>query len=207
VHLTNVPAHIEESGATVGADVTVDPTLTVKNVEFAIGTRTVCTDDTAPYQCEILPKGDEVGAQSIRATVSDSDDQSASDSADTDVSKFATESIGINVKRSTERAGRHAAKGKARKAGKVRLVRNISGQIHFSPRVTPEQGCATGTVTLTITENGNSLFPLTQVPLSKACGYGLQFKVPKTKKHKFKVEASFGGNSVLLPISNKRRFK
>ena len=35
----------------------------------------------------------------------------------------------------------------------------------------------------------------------------VSFKVPKTKKHKFAVDASFGGNSVLLPTTNSKRFK
>ena len=68
VALTGVPATIDPSqGATVGADTTVDPTATVSKVEFKLGTRSVCTDTTAPYSCEILPNGDEVGSQAVQA--------------------------------------------------------------------------------------------------------------------------------------------
>jgi hypothetical protein len=201
-----VPDEISaETGATVGADVTVDPSRTVKNVQFKLGNRSVCTDSSAPYDCEILPRGDEVGDQSIEAVVTDSDDRTASDSAATKVGRFETRKLTLHVKRA-KAGGSAKARGKGGK-GKKKIVRKINGEIFFAQRVTKEQGCATGTVTLTVTQNGNSLFPLTQVPLSKDCGYGLSYKVPKSKKHKFKVEATFGGNSVLTPISATRRFK
>ncbi len=86
-------------------------------------------------------------------------------------------------------------------------MRTIKGQVVLPARVSKDQGCSTGTVTLTVDLNGNTLFPLTQVPLSSDCSYALSFKVAKTKKHKFAVDASFGGNSVLLPTSYSRRFK
>lgn len=198
VKLTGVPASIGEAGATVGADTTVDPTLTIGSVRFAIGDRNVCTDTSAPYSCEILPTGAEVGSQTIRATLLDSAAQSATDQVSTDVAKFQPTLLSIKVK---------AKKPKNKKARRNRIIRVLSGGIEFNNRVTQAQGCATGTVTMTVTKNGNTLFPLTQVPLRANCGYVLRFTVPKTKKHNFKVEASFGGNSVLLPISNNRRFK
>lgn len=200
IDLTGVPATITaETGATVGADVTVDPTLTADGVVFKLGTQTICTDTSAPYSCEILPTGGDVGAQTITATVTDSDDQTATDSADTQVSKFATD-LSITSTGKT-------IKPKNKKAGKGFLVRKISGSVSLHPRVTQAQGCATGTVTLTVTQNKETLFPLTQVPLSSKCKYSLKFKVKKTKRHKFAADASFGGNSVLLPASNELRFK
>lgn len=200
VKLTGVPASIDPAtGATVGADVTVDPTLTATHVEFKLGDRSVCTDTSSPYSCEILPTGAEVGSQSLRAIVVDSGSQEASDSADTTVGRFAP-------KRLTADVIRGKSKGKKKK-GKKKLVRTIKGQVVTPDRVTKEQGCSTGTVTLTVELNGNTLFPLTQVPLGSDCSYSLTIKVPKTKKHKFSLDASFGGNSVLLPTSYSRRFK
>jgi hypothetical protein len=82
VDLTGVPASIDPAtGATVGATTTVDPTLTIDGVEFKLGDRTVCTDTSAPYSCEILPTGAEVGSQSVQAILTDSNDQVASDTA------------------------------------------------------------------------------------------------------------------------------
>lgn len=202
VHLTGVPATIDaEDGATVGADVTVDPTLTAESVVFKIGTRTACTDTTAPYSCEILPTGGEVGAQSIQAVVTDSGAQTASDSAATSVAKFDT-SLSIDVSGKTIKP-----KGKGKKKGKGFLVRKITGEVALHPRVTKQQGCATGSVTLTVTRNKETLFPYTEVPLSQDCKYALKFKVKKTKRHKFGVDASFSGNSVLKTAKNKARFK
>ncbi len=203
VKLTGVPGEIPEAGTTVGADVTVDSTLTATGVAFSIGDRKVCTDTTAPYSCEIQPTGAEVGTQTLRATVTDSANQTATAEAETSVAKFATTALTIKVKGKVLK-GKKPKKGEKRQD---RLQRTISGGISFSNRVTQAQGCASGSVTLTVEKNGSSLFPYTQVPLNSNCGYVLKFKVPKTKKHNFTVEATFGGNSVLLPISNNRRFK
>lgn len=201
VKLTGVPATIDPAtGVTVGADTTVDPTLSISKVEFKLGTRSVCTDTSAPYSCEILPTGAEVGDQSVQAILTDSADQVVSDSADTKVDRFKPDKLTADVVRGA------AKKGKKKK-GKKKLVRTIKGQVVLPARVTKEQGCSTGTVTLTVDLNGNTLFPLTQVPLGSDCSYSLTFKVAKTKKHKFSVDASFGGNSVLLPTSYSRRFK
>ena len=221
VKLTGVPAEIDEGGATVGADPTIDPALTVGEVKFKLGNRTVCTDSSAPYRCEILPTGAEVGSQSVQAILVDSAAQSASDSADTTVSKFQTKELSIDIHGKRVRGGRGHKGGKVHGGGKPRIgggkhhhhhgkaryVRKISGAISFDDRVSKADGCATGSVTLTVTENGSSLFPLTQLPLRPDCTYALKFKVPKTKKHNFEVDASFGGNSILRPISNNRRFK
>lgn len=204
VKLTGVPATVPEAGATVGADVTVDPTLTATGVAFSIGDRKVCTDSTAPYTCDIQPTGAEVGGQAISATVTDSANQTATDEAQTNVAKFATTALSIKVKGKVLKGKKPKKKGQKRQD---RLYRVISGGISFNNRVTQAQGCSSGSVTLTVEKNGTSLFPYTQVPLNSNCGYVLKFKVPKTKKHNFTVEASFGGNSVLLPISNNRRFK
>lgn len=200
VQLTGVPATIDApaTGVTVGATATVDPTLTASKVEFKLGNRTVCTDSTAPFSCEILPNGDEVGSQTVQAILTDSDSQTATDSADTTVGRFTPNKLTIDV---------HKGKSKKKKKGKKKLIRTIQGEVYPPNRVSKDQGCSTGTVTLTVELNGNTLFPLTQVPLGSDCTYSLTFKVPKTKKHKFAVDASFGGNSVLLPTTNSKRFK
>ena len=191
VALTGVPATIPEAGTTVGATTTVDPSLSVSEVRFRIGTRTACTDTQAPYSCDLRPTGAEVGAQSVQAVVVDSANRSATATANTTVAKFATKALSVKVKR-----------GRA----KSRMVRTISGKVTFNSRVTKPQACATGTATLTVYKNGSTLFPLTQVPLKANCTYALKFTVPKTRKHSFKVVASFGGNSVLLPARKTRRF-
>ncbi len=182
---------IGKAGVTATAAVTVDPTLTAAKVDFQLGNRTVCTDTAAPFTCFIAATGAETGKQTVLATVTDSAGQTASASAATTVSRF----------RST--ASIHIKRGKSKR----RIIRTISGRLSFSKRVTKAQGCSTGTVTLSITKNGNTLFPLNQVPLRPSCSYALRFKIPKTRRHRFAVSLSFGGNQVLLPTRNKRRFK
>jgi len=64
----------------VTADPTVDDSLTVDEVQFFLGDRLVCTDDTGPsYTCDVLANGDEVGPALLRAVVTDSAAQTAQD--------------------------------------------------------------------------------------------------------------------------------
>jgi hypothetical protein len=198
VALAGVPVTIPEAGATISADPTVDPTRTVAAVTFRLGDRTVCTDAVAPFSCQVLPTGAEVGTQSVQAVVTDSAGQSATAVASTKVAKFATRALSISVKRSSLKNRR----------GKVtKLVRTVSGRVTFNSRVTRRQGCSTGSVTMTIYRNSSTLFPMSQVPLKSDCTYSLKFTVANTRKHSFKVKAYFGGNSVLGSARNTRRFK
>jgi hypothetical protein len=72
--------------------------------------------------------------------------------------------------------------------------------------VTKRQGCATGTVTLTVLRNGRKLIGLEQVPLKRDCTFALRFTVAASAKHAFKATASFGGNAVLKAVKTTKRF-
>jgi hypothetical protein len=193
VKLTGLPAAIGEAGVTVSADARADTAhgASVAKVEFFLGTRSLCTATLAPFTCNVLPLGREVGAQTVRAVVTDSAQQTATDNADVTVAHF--QPTGLSMRLTTKAAGTKTFKGL------------VSGALSLPARVSAAEGCTSGTVSVTVKRGGRTVFPLTQVPLSKDCSYKLKFTAPRTKKNKFQASARFGGNAVLLPVSHHRR--
>jgi hypothetical protein len=194
VALASPPTEIGTGGATVSASPKADSAngASVVKVDFYLGERLLCTVTRAPYECQVTPLGREVGAQALRSVVTDSSGQTAATDTPVTVSRF--RSAGVSVKVS----------GQSR--GKRRLSRVVSGALALPERVTPAEGCASGTVNVTVKRNGKPVFPLTQVPLRSDCTYRLKFTLPKLKrKSTFRASARFGGNAVLMPASNNRR--
>jgi hypothetical protein len=185
-------------GATFSATATADTAAgaSVVKVVFSLGSKEVCTDTTAPYECKVVPTGADVGGQTLRAVVTDSVDQTAADEAPIEVEKFTPAGLSLKVE------GKNTGKGKKKK-----LVRTLSGGLQLPAGVDAAEGCATGTVAITVQRNGNTIFPLTQVPLTESCTYKLKFTVAKKQgKTSFHATAKFGGNAVLRPVSTNRRF-
>jgi hypothetical protein len=196
IALDDPPATIPQEGVTVTA--LPDAPAGVTDVEFFLGTRSVCTDATGPdYTCLILPEGDEVGVQALRAVVTDDLDRTAEVSTAVEVEKF--DPAGLTIEMDKDRFNRR------------KVMRTISGELELPERVTAEQGCDGGSVTLNVTRNGATLFPSAQAPLAEDCGYELSFRAKERKgdrpKPRYVVEGSFGGNDVFNPIANSGRFE
>jgi hypothetical protein len=194
VALTGVPAEIGQAGATVSAAPRSDAArgATVAKVDFYLGERLICTATAAPYSCQVMPQGSEAGAQALRAVVTDSAAQTAAGDAAVTVSRFKAKGLSAKIT------------GKATRKGK--LTRIVKGGLSLPGRVSPAEGCSTGTVSVTVKRSGKTVFPLTQVPLASDCTYRMKFAVPKLKKKStFRASARFGGNAVLMPVSNNRR--
>ena len=190
------PETIPQEGVTVTA--LPDAPEGVQEVEFFLGTRSVCTDTAGPdYTCLVQANGDEVGIQALRAVVTDNAAQTAEVAVAVEVEKFDADAISIKMHR--ERISDN------------RVRRTISGEIDLPDRVTANQACDGGTVALTVIRNGLTIFPSSQVALESDCSYALEFTIKEKKgdkpKPKYIVEAAFGGNSVLNPIDDSRRFK
>lgn len=199
VSLVSPPATIGANGAKLTAAPAADTGAgaSVAKVDFFLGNRLLCTVTAAPYTCKVLPEGSEVGTQALRAVVTDSTGQTATAEASTKVSKFTPEGLTL------ETEALKAKKGK----GKPKLRRKLSGTLELPDRVTAAQGCASGTVAITVTRDGKTVLPSTQVSLGAKCTYSLTLTVPaKKSKSTFKATAKFGGNAVLLPASTTRRF-
>lgn len=182
------PSTIPQAGVTVEA--VPDAPEGVDNVEFFLGTRSVCNDTSDPYTCLIVPHGDEVGVQTLRAVVTDSAAQTAEVAIPVTVEKFDPDDISIEM-------------NKERRT-KKKVRRTISGAVILPANVTPEDGCDGGSVALSVERNGVTLFPSSVVPLQADCTYSLTFKIKEKKgrKYDYDFEAAFGGNEVLNPISN-----
>jgi hypothetical protein len=193
VEFDNPPTHIPQEGVTVTALPTAE--AGVDEVQFFLGTRLVCTDDTGPaYTCNVLANGDEVGHQALRAVVVDTAAQTAEASTDVIVDKFDPDGLSIEMQKD--------------RINKRKVHRTISGDLALPERVDPDDGCADGTVTLHVDRKGVTLFPSSQADLQPDCSYSLEFtiKEKKGKRYHYDVEATFGGNSVLEPISNEEGF-
>jgi hypothetical protein len=198
VSLVNPPATIGEAGTTLKASPAADTAAgaSVAKVDFFLGNRLLCTDTAAPFTCKVLPQGSEVGTQALRAVVTDSAGQTATAEASTKVAKFTPTDLTLD-----------ATALKAKPKGRPKLRRKLSGTLKLPDRVTPAQGCASGTVAITVTRDGKTVLPSTQVDLGAKCTYSLTLSVPaKKSKSTFKATAKFGGNAVLLPASTTRRF-
>jgi len=124
----------------------------VAKVDFFLGNRLICTVTTAPFTCKVLADGSEVGTQALRAVVTDSAGQTATAEASTKVAKFTPDALGLEAE---------ALKVKSK--GKPKLRRKLSGKLKLPARVTPAQGCASGTVAITVTRDGKTVLPSTQV--------------------------------------------
>jgi hypothetical protein len=166
----------------------------VEDVEFFLGTRSVCTDTTDPYTCLITPQGDEVGVQTLRAVVTDSVGQTAEDAVPVTVEKFDPDDLTITMQK--QRINRN------------RVTRTIAGELLLPDGVTAEQGCDDGDVTLTVVRKGLTIFPSSQVNLEEDCTYSLEFTIKerKGKKFNYDVDAAFSGNDVLNPIESEGGF-
>jgi hypothetical protein len=161
----------------------------IKQVDLFLGARKVCTLTTAPFTaCDVVATGADVGAQALRAVVTDALGSTAQSIVNVTVAKFATE-LTTTVKKT------HVNGGKAR--------RTISGRIAIPANVTAAQACS-GKVTVTIKLAGRSVLNQ-QVSLSKTCTFSRSVTAARSKQS-FSVTAKFGGNTVLGTASQTRRF-
>jgi hypothetical protein len=119
--------------------------------------------------------------QEVRAVVTDSANNTASDSVRVLVPRF--EPRGLDVK----------VKSDGRK-------RTITAELKLPNRVSEAQGCDSGTITLLIKRNGK-LYDNVELRLKGSC----TVKKKLTTRGKITADARFGGNRVLEPISSKTR--
>lgn len=178
---------------TKGTEFGVVPTAAagVAKVEYLLGTRKVCTTTSAPFSCKIVPTGADTGSQSLRVVITDTLGRTAEVSRQVTVARFAA-TLSLSTK------------SKAVKGGKVK--KTITGKLKLPKAVTKAQGCKSGSATVVV-KSGSKTLSNSRVKLSKSCSFSKSITVKKTKKKvAYTVSAKFGGNTVLLPTSNDRRF-
>lgn len=187
VSLTDPPSVIPQGGAVVAADLEAPEGL--GTVEFMLGNRVVCTLRAAPYRCFILPSGADVGSQSIRVVVTDTNGQTAEDSAATRVAKFKPPRL----------------VAKAKRTGGRKLMVRVRGQLKRPARVTAAQACGDSRVTVTAKQGKRSLINR-QVKLNPNCGYKTGFRA-KIRNKPVRITAKFPGNQVLKPVTGKAKVR
>jgi hypothetical protein len=186
------PSSIPASGAAY--TVTAASESGVDEVEFFLGTRSVCVDDTAPYTCNVLPNGDEVGDQILSAVVTADDEQTATASIAVTVEKFEP-SLTIEMHKT--------------RLDKRTVTRTVSGEVVLPDRV--DQSACSGHVTLNIQRDGLTLFPSQQVEVKSDCTYELTFTIKERKKKGkpkpvYNVGAAYSGNGTLTAASKDAEF-
>ncbi len=168
---------------TSGADFEVDPHAPagLKQVDVFLGTTRICTLTTAPFSCRIRPSGGDVGIQEVRAVISDLAGSTAADTVRVEVPRF--EPRGLDVK----------VKSDGRK-------RTITAELKLPNRVSENEGCSNGTITLVTKRNGK-LYDNSELRLKGSC----TVKKKLTTRGTLSVDARFNGNRVLEPASAKTR--
>lgn len=184
----DVPGTIGSAGAKATAAVTAE--AGAQSVVFYLGTKTICTDSAAPFECQIQPTGSDVGSQTVRAVVTDALARTAEDSSPVTVSKFVPKLTLKVVKRGMKK-------------------RQITGSLVLPSGVTKEQACSSaGTATLNVR---GAVIPTInrQVKLNANCAFKVTVPVGKPKKGKKKrkltVKARYGGNTVLTSATTSRK--
>lgn len=191
IELVAPPREIKQKGTSVNAR--VDAEAGVASVKFTLGDRQVCDLTAAPYRCLILPLGEEIGAQSLRAVVTDTEGRTAEAGVATLVVKFRPKGLVVKGKR----------------AGKKKAMIRIRGSLKRPDRMSVAQACAASRVTVTARQGRLQLINR-QVKLAANCGYKLGFKAKRTKKNRRKVvhiKVRFPGNASLTPISAKTKVR
>jgi hypothetical protein len=161
----------------------------VKQLDVFLGSRKVCTIAAAPYSCEVVAVGADVGSQALRVVLTDNAGASAEASRSVAVAKFAAK-LSLRVVKSNV-AGRKAR-------------RTVLGTLQVPEGVTKAQACKSGSVTVAVKRGGRSVLNQ-QVRLSKSCTFQRSVTAGRGKQA-FSISAKFGGNGVLATAGSTRRF-
>jgi hypothetical protein len=164
----------------------------VSAVTFLLGNRKVCTATTAPYVCNFLPAGDDVGVNTLTAVVADTKGSTASDSLAVRVGRFTTRAVSARSRPKTSTTAVHTFR--------------VSGRVGLPARVTRALGCSGGIVELRI-KIGRTTVRRVRTRLSGTCAYRgvVKFRLPARFAGVSTVHLAtrFLGNRVLLPRSAK----
>jgi hypothetical protein len=190
IAFANAPQRLDAGGATLASTPTAS--AGVKQVDYYLGDTVRCTAKAAPWSCKVVPTGADVGIQVLRAVVTDLNGRTGEATARVEVPRFQPKGLSLSID-SDNKSGN-------------RVRKTINGLLKVPEPVTTAQGCASGHVTVVIKRAGKIVSD-TQAALSKSCKFSASVLTKRTgKKSSFSVNARFGGNSVLLPVTASRRF-
>ena len=148
-------------------------------VRFLDDDRVVCEDTAAPFTCDYLPRGEDVGRNTLTAVAIDGTGQTASAQRAVTVSRLKpTVVLSVRPRGSTYTAG---------------------GRIDLPDNVTRKSACS-GTVTVRVKAGGKTV-TTGKGKLTSRCTFSIRNLRPKGTKLKF--VAAFAGNDVLQARSSK----
>jgi hypothetical protein len=179
-----------------GAVVVVSPTAAqgVAFVDFFLGARRVCRDAEAPYQCRIKPLSSDIGSQTVRAVVTDRAGLTGQDSRQVVVSKFTPRGLTIGVLR--------------KRLPGNRVQTTVVAKVLATKGVKRSTACADGWVSAVVSDGRVTLKDV-QKDLDSNCRAVITRFTARTNDSrglKYKVDARFGGTTVMVPVRKTRRF-
>ncbi len=179
-------ASIPGSGASVTVDAADDHGIA--RVVLIDDGRVVATDTVAPYVFSYRPLGSDRGANTLIAQAVDGREQASTAVRRVRVGRFEPVSVTATVLPARDRA---------------RPFRfRVTGAVRRPPGVTAAQGCAAGTVTVTV-KRGVRTIASRQAKLQRSCTYAVVVRV--SLRGRYAVKARFGGNTVLQARSSASR--
>jgi hypothetical protein len=161
----------------------------VRSVELTLGVRRLCGGTEAHLLCTVRPTGADVGAQTLRAVVTDALGRSAELTTPVLVAKLKPSALSLTVTSTPVKGGK--------------LKRTITGTLKLPPGVTAAQGCS-GSVTIKLSRSGRT-FLNQQVPLTRSCRVKRSVTATRAQA-RFQARAAFEGNAFLTAITASRRF-
>jgi hypothetical protein len=165
------------------------------SVDFFLGSRQVCRDSDAPYQCRIVPFSSEIGSQTVRVVVTDTAGLTGSDSRQVDVPRFEPRSLRLDVK--------------SRKLKNGRLQRTVTATVLPPAGVKRATACADGRLA-TVVKRGKATLIDRETELDSSCrAVVTRVTAPRARSRALRYQASvrFGGTTVLSPVQKSRRFR
>jgi Ca2+-binding RTX toxin-like protein len=170
--------------ATLTADATDD--RGVAKVQFFDDDRLVCEDTVAPYTCEYVARGGDVGRNTLIARAVDTADQATSAVQAVTVRRFSARglTLKLNPGRDTRAPYRF----------------QVTGNLSLPPTVSRTQGCQGSEVAIVV-RAGSKIVATRRLTLSRVCGFQRRIDFGRRPGTRPRFTAKFLGNEVMQPIN------
>ena len=150
-------------------------------MQFFDDDRLLCEITAAPFDCAYVPRGGDVGRNTLIAVAVDGAGQTTSIIRVVDVRRFGSPGLGLALRPSRDRTAPYAYRA--------------TGRLLRPATVSPSQGC-TGQVTITA-KRGSKTVATHRTSLSRNCEYETTVRFRSKFASKLRLTAKFGGNDVL----------
>jgi hypothetical protein len=158
----------------------------IAKVQFLDDDRLVCEDAVAPYTCEYVARGGDVGRNTLIARAVDTADQASSAIEAVTVRRFSARrlTLKLNPTRDTRAPYRF----------------RVTGNLSLPPTVARTQGCQGAEVSIVV-RAGKKIVATRRLTLSRVCGYQRRIDFSRRPGSRPRFSARFLGNEVMQPIS------